>query len=76
MRLNGKSQCSCRTCETMVLSRLPALLIAAAAIGSLHGKHWRNTSVQMNEFTILSYVTNPQEILNLLRRGYHEKKLF
>lgn len=76
MRLNGKSRWSYRTCKTGVLSRLPALLIAAAAIGSLHGKHRRNPSVWMDEFTILSYATNPQEILDLHRRGYHENKLF
>lgn len=76
MRLNGKSRWSYRTCEIGVLYRLPALLIAAAAIGSLRGKHRRNPSVRMDEFTILSYAKNPQEILNLLQRGYHEKKLF
>jgi hypothetical protein len=76
MRLNGKSRFSYRTCEIGVLYRQPALLITAAAIGGLRGKHQRNPLVQMDEFTILSYEKNLQEILNLLQRGYHEKKLF
>jgi hypothetical protein len=69
MRLNGKSRWNYRTCEIGVLYRLSALLIAAVAIGSLRGKHRLNPSVRMDEFTILSYTTNPQEILNLRQRG-------
>ena len=76
MRLNGKSRWIYRSFEIGVLSRLPALLIAAVAIGSLRGKHRRNLSVRMDEFTIISYKKNPQEILNLRQRGYHDKKLF